>query len=166
MKIVSSTSDADVAERRARQALEWPLREATANILRVSRGSGRPAAVASLMLRAVEAFSAYRDATGTYPASHTIAEILAVSKTASLEAWRASFPTGTDDSDFERWMADGSFDREGAVDDIIRAALQISASRLLKQRTQETCGGHDLFEAVRELESIKEKLRRATYKPR
>lgn len=165
MKVVSSTTGEERAEYQAREALDWPLREAAANVLRVVRGAGKPHKIASLMQDVIGAYLAYRDAAGHYPTPYVIAEILEFSETGSPERWRASFPGEVAEEDFQRWLEDGSFDRHAAIDDIIRASLQICASRLVGQRTQERTAESALYEAIRSLEAARE-ITRKRYKPR
>lgn len=161
MKAISSSSVEDRTEYLARQDLEWPLSEAAANMLRVVRGAGRPYQIASHMTRVLNSFTAYRDAVGHYPASYKIAELLNFSQTRSIEAWRATFPETVSEEDIKRWLRDGTFRREAAIDDVIRACLQICASRLVGQKTQESSAENALFHALRKLEAAQEIWRKS-----
>jgi hypothetical protein len=76
-----------------------------------------------------------------------------VSNERDLDAWLASFPNSPDEVTIKRWVEDGKLERAEAIDKIIRAARQISASRLLNQPTQERIAENALFEGIRELES-------------
>jgi hypothetical protein len=49
------------------EEVERTLRELTANLMRVTRGAGRPFQIGQQAQGLVEALIAYRDATGLYP---------------------------------------------------------------------------------------------------
>ena len=42
MRLVSDQSEADMRRRETREALVWPLRDLTANLLRITKGAGKP----------------------------------------------------------------------------------------------------------------------------
>lgn len=161
MKIVSSQTDEERGEYRARLELRWALRRLAANLLRVVRGAGKPSDLGRQIQEVIEVYLDYREATGHFPESQLVSDALAVSKTDSLEDWKASFPDDVDDSHFERWLQDGSFNQARAVDAIVRASLQIAASRLLNQKTQERSAEHSLSQALDEHERSREEMRRA-----
>jgi hypothetical protein len=54
-------------------------------------------------------------------------------------------------SDIDRWRADGTFDLV-AMDTICSGALQVSASRLVGQKTQERKGESEMLQGIRDFE--------------
>lgn len=157
MKIVSSTSDEEIAQQRATENLNHPLRTLAANLLRIVRGAGRPSELGRQMSDVIDRYIAYREAVGHWPPSETILEILRVSRTDNLDAWVASFRPGIDEASIDRSLKDGTYDRARADDEIVRAALQIAASKLVGQRLQEATGHNDLSGAIRALEAAQRK---------
>ena len=97
---------------------------------------------------------------GHWPPSEVISQILAVRKTETIDAWIASFPGEVDEASVQRWLEDGTFDRESARDDIVRASLQIAASRLVGQKTQERTAEGALVDGIRRREETLDKTRR------
>jgi hypothetical protein len=159
MRLVSENSDAELARRRALERVEAALHELGANMLRVIRGAGRPYELGSQASEFSLAMQAHFDAARMYPSSDELAEMLSISH------------------DFSSHRMD-EIDRQRYHDEerIIRGALQIAASRLLRQRTQEAAGSRDLWKglmsqvdswiAVREERAAAEKLARSVARKR
>jgi hypothetical protein len=111
-KIVASTTDEERAEHRARQDLDYPLRELAANLLRVVRGAGKPYALSRQMSDVLDGFATYREAVGHWPPSEAITQILEITRTNTVDAWIASFPREIDEASVKRWLEDGTYDHE------------------------------------------------------
>jgi hypothetical protein len=139
MRIVSENSDADLARRRALERIEGTLRALTANLLRVTRGAGNAHELGRQAADFIEAVEAHRSSTGTMPMSEEVAAML----------------------DLDQYELLGKLDarersRLLAEQTVIRGALQVVASRLMEQRTQETAGHHEMFEGINRVEDIRE----------
>lgn len=118
MKVVSSRDEREITERRCRDKVEWALRELTANLLRVARGAGRYEAIYNQALQFVIACKEYHEQVGYYPDK----ELPAILNTAP---------------DFD------APELKHAEHKIVRGALQMTASRLLGQWTQERNGENE-----------------------
>jgi hypothetical protein len=136
MRIVSSNSAAELAAQRALDELGWPLSQLAANMLRVVRGAGRPAELEPQMAAVIAIFDRYRAATGAFPGHYEIVE--AISLRAEANARKHT----------DKWSH--------AIDDIVQGSLQIAASQLLGQSTQEAAGRHEVMEGVATIEAIRE----------
>jgi hypothetical protein len=104
MKVVADNNDFE--QRRCRLRVEYALRQLTANLLRVTRGAGRPSEVPAQALSLLEPCQEFRQ-------------------------------VGHDAPDFNH-----------AVHTIVRGALQMTASRLLGQLTQERTGENEFYDRI------------------
>jgi hypothetical protein len=113
----------------------------TANLLRVTRGAGRPGAIVMLAGEFIEACVEYRSLAGTYPPSEILSQML---------EWQR---------DFEYIQRFDDFNQTHILADemMARGALQIVASRLLGQNTQESAGHHELYNGMRDWEEIRDR---------
>lgn len=111
------------------------LRLLTANLLRVTRGAGRPEDLLLQTLTLVECINAYRDAMGIYPAPDMLAAQIRLEKA----------PADTTGG-WEEW--------DDAVHDMVRGALQVAASELLLQPAQARAGRRELFAGYRRIEKM------------
>lgn len=144
MRIVSENSEADIARERALKEIHWAVRELTANLLRVTRGAGRAYEIGSQAQSLVDAFMAYRAAAGYFPSSDEISRALSVSY----------------DGDVERNLSANDLAWLHGERAVVRGSLQIAASRLLGQATQEAAGSSEMHKGLREIEQIREKNRK------
>jgi hypothetical protein len=64
MHTVSENSEADLARQRASDQVEWKIRELTANLLRITRGAGKPYEIMQQMVDLAETMRGYQAATG------------------------------------------------------------------------------------------------------
>jgi hypothetical protein len=131
MRLVSENSDAELARRRALERVEAALHELGANMLRVVRGAGKPYELGAQAAEFSLAMQAHFDIAEMYPSSGELAEML------SIEEDHAGHRMN--DHDRQMYLDEAT---------IIRGALQIAASRLLGQRTQEAAGNSDLWKGV------------------
>jgi hypothetical protein len=76
VRVVISNSEADIAHQRAVRQIEWPLRDLLSNLLRVTRGAGKPHLIGEQAASLVLAFQDYRKVVGLWPASDEIARTL------------------------------------------------------------------------------------------
>jgi hypothetical protein len=152
---VSERSDEEIRKSEAEERLNGPLRELAANILRVVRGAGAPERLGGQMNDCLDAFAKDREAFGHWPAPWTLADILKIENEA--EVWRER--SGLDSPDVQRWSEDGTFDRAEAIHAICKGALQMTASRLLDQKTQAAAVEHEMYGGIRDLEEARERRR-------
>jgi hypothetical protein len=143
MEVVSNQSDEDMAKMRASRAVERASRELAVNVLRVVRGAGKPEDMLSLISSYAKASQEFWDTHRYWPFEET------------REAISYHGEDGTDWSKHE----DHEYNRKCAIDDIIGGALQMAASRLAGQGTQERAGERQLIEGVKALERAHEEGR-------
>ena len=143
MRTVSENSEADLARKAAMAKVGWALRDLTANLIRVTRGAGRPWEIGRQAQALVEACAEYRDAVGPLP-SRELSNALTAEK----------------DREFVEGMSGDHFARYHAEQSIILGALQIVASRLVGQNTQEVAGDHQMFMGLNQLEKISKATKR------
>lgn len=129
----------DDADRSAIQAsaasVRAGLREVAANLLRITRGSGRPELIVAQITALVGVFAAYREVTGEDLKPSDITEALRLEHI-------------TDDED-ELWPV---WDR--AVREMVNGALQVAAAELLGQQAQAATGRRELFAGYRHIEKL------------
>ena len=135
-------NDRQTVEREwARHGIGSPLRNLAANIIRVVRGAGKSYEIGEQCADVLKAFKAYRESVGHWPTSFEIDEALSV------------FTGGPDDTYDEFWSW------RCAQEEIMRGGLQVAASRLVGQRTQENRGQTEMMDGVRALDRIREDRR-------
>jgi hypothetical protein len=140
MRVVSENSDDDLKRRQADEELGHAIRALTANLLRVTRGAGKPYEIGLQAQRAADAGLAYYEAFGRPPGADQYAKYLDIRL----------------DREILSRVSDDEWYRSYAEERIIRASLQISASRLVGQLTQERVAESDLYEAIRGLDEVRE----------
>jgi hypothetical protein len=90
MRIVSENSETDLARQRALDQVDWKIRELTANLLRITRGAGKPYEIMTQMIELAEAIRGYHAATGLSPYADEFARALNVSNDLeTMQHWRA-----------------------------------------------------------------------------
>jgi len=136
IRIIASNSEAELGARLALGDLSFNLRELAANMLRVVRGAGRPENLGRQMAEVVALYARYRDQAGAYPSNYDIHQAI------SLRS------EGNARKHTDKWSH--------AIDDIVQGSLQIAASQLLGQSTQEAAGESELMEGVARIEAIRE----------
>lgn len=144
MKIVAENSESDIKRRQARDEVVWPLTELTANLLRVTRGAGKPYEIGRQAVALINAMQNHWDVVGQYPSSDELTVALDIDPSREfLEGGGEEF-----------------YEEVHAQQQVIRGALQIAASRLLSQRTQESAGERELREGTRGLARVAEARRK------
>ena len=129
----------DDADRSAIQAsalsVRKGLREMTANLLRVTRGSGRPDLIVAQITAFVGLMAAYNDVAGEELKPSDITEALRLEHIPVDES--------------ELWP---EWDR--AVREMVNGALQVAAAELLSQQAQAASGRRELFAGYRHIEKL------------
>jgi hypothetical protein len=145
MRLAAENPHADPARRRAIAAVSWPLRDLASNLMRVVRGAGKPHEIVRQTRALMEAFADYHEATGEPPSADVLADILSIER----------------DPEIIQHLERHQVDRLDAEQLVIHGALQVAASRLVEQKTQETVGRHELHEGVRAIREADDEVRRA-----
>jgi hypothetical protein len=120
-------------------AVRDALREMTANLLRVMRGTGRPEDVVQHAQAFTACCAAYREIVGRDPAPAALAQALRLS----------AAPGADTNGDGENWS---EWDR--AVREMVHGGLQVAAAELLAQHAQAAAGRRELFSGYRDIEKI------------
>ena len=131
MQIGSEQSDPEIVEHAALRRINSRLAELTANLMRVARGAGKPYELEKQTGALFEAFERYRGAVGHGVPSDDLACRLRVRKDL-----------------FDRELSDRDYELDAADEAMVAGALQVAASRLAGQRTQERRGESDMHEAA------------------
>jgi hypothetical protein len=140
-KYLADQEQKAISELAAKQIIEWPLRDLASNVMRVSRGAGKPYEIFDNCCQVVVSFREYFDLQGTAPPSWDISEIL---RFRNLQLRRyGSLPD--DLVDFFERAASG--------------ALRMSAGRLAADKLQASHGENELFESILEIERFRSNRR-------
>lgn len=133
MRIVSDQSDKDVAAHRAEAQAYHALRTLAANLMRITRGAGKPYDLERHAAAFLDAAEAYRAIVGHSLAADNVQNALRVRKEVSTE----NDPV--------------MFEAETAIEEAVSGCLQIAASRLVfdglreKQGEREAISGMDTW---------------------
>jgi hypothetical protein len=130
----------ELERRQRRNKLTYTLRALTANLLRIANGAGRPGDLATQLAACTAAIDAYDDIQGTLPSEDHFQSILDYEA-----AWRDYHP-GTKDAETER---------ERAMSQIRKGALQMVASMLLDQGAQQRRGEKDIYDGIRLMNEVR-----------
>ncbi|TAU91267.1 hypothetical protein ELI41_23380 [Rhizobium leguminosarum] len=114
--------------------LRWPLKTLAANVIRIVRGAGSPAELGRQCAEVVQAYRDYHTALGEWPSSHLISETLSLRH----REYRAT--------------TDRAWEWEEAMRQMVAGGLQVAASQLLKQNTQQRAGESEMFDGLRVIE--------------
>jgi hypothetical protein len=138
----------------AQSEFSWAIRDCAANMLRVIRGAGKPYELMRQMQKALTAAVKFQEVHGYWP-QDVIANDLRLEN--EVEKYRARVREGTlDQATFDRWSNDGTFDRMDTKHIMYRGALQIVASTLIGQTTQERAGDSEFHDGLRAYERARE----------
>lgn len=144
MRVVSENSEADLARQESLYRMGWAVRELTANLLRITRGAGKPHEVMRQVTDLAAAMRGYHAVTGFGPVDE-MAHLPDVS-----ESWET----------MQSWSAENQ-EREYAKQAIRRGVLQIVASRLVGQKPQEAAGDYELQNGMNELKRVQAEANKA-----
>lgn len=143
MKIIAENTDQDIARHHAQLDVEESLRQLSANLLRVIRGAGRPHEIGKQCEDLTVAWQNYREAAGVWPSGELVA--------ASLELETPPWVSGLGEHEAAAWYGKRT---------LTRGVLQMVASELLDQRTQQTAGEHEMYTGLNEITRAREAQRR------
>lgn len=115
--------------------VEPALQNLAANLMRVARGAGDPHRLVWQMTMAIAAFDNYAAEKGHSPSADTLHRLLSIP--------RPSRPAADHD---ERVL-------DSRIDAVVSGALQVAASRLLGQASQEAAGTKEILNAARAMRS-------------
>jgi hypothetical protein len=132
--LVHSQSKDDVALERVETIANQALCELAANLLRVIRGAGAPDSIYGQAFDFCKGVSEFYQLSGKIPDGKTHARALDVSKDVNSETYRSC------DVASKMMLL--------AEEEMVQGALQIVASRLVGQSTQESKGENELFSGV------------------
>ncbi len=141
MYIVSENTEAELAAHRAMTEVEVALVRLAANILRVARGAGKGGEIGDNAAAFVDAMERHREIAGFTPT----AELAPM-----LRRWREPLARLRGE---EYWQAQAELQ-------MVRGALQVVASSLLEQRTQERAGQQELAVGMNTIAGLREAERR------
>lgn len=145
LRVVSSQTSTQIERNQAESDIEYPLRILAANLLRTVRGAGRPDELPGMMLHCLDVLEKYRKVVGHFPKAKVYRRFL------SLDAPHFDPEKWADDREQEankQLSMSGYPERIKGELMIHRGALQVAASRLVRQHTQEVLGEHEMFEGV------------------
>lgn len=126
----------DAARQRANENLRWPLRDLAANLMRITRGAGKPYHLVNEINAVVSALNSYKEAFGHFPDSDTLRQTLNISL----------------DEEKEDRLSDRALLWFYAEEKMMKGGLQMAASKLLGQTPQERMGHREVFEGLTEIE--------------
>lgn len=143
MRIVSQNSDDDLNRRRLEAEFAQALRKLTANLLRVTRGAGKPSAIGLQAQEILDVIDLHEDTFGYFPWAGQIPGY--------LDVW-------VDHRDCAK--RDEEYYRRAEEDQLLRAALQLVASRMLGQHMQEGTAQRDLYAAIEQINRRSDELKK------
>ena len=144
MRLVSENSEADLAKREKLDEVERRFVDLASNVLRVVRGAGKPGDIGDQASALAWAYIEFEKVAGHYPFPEHIAEAANIAPT----------------HDQLSKMSPENYEEVASEHQIIKGALQIAASRLLRQRTQESAGDNEMFEGMRRWEDNRDAANR------
>jgi hypothetical protein len=142
LRVVAENNTTTVNHERHRWLYEQPLRALSANIIRVSRGAGKPDDILADCINVATKFQEYLGLVGVWPPGFEIQEL--------LSAQKSYYPSRAPDYYDEI---------EDATETIISGALRVAAARLVRQDLQERLGERELKDGVRAIERCREEIR-------
>ena len=144
MRIVSENSDEDLKRREIDAEFRWAIRELAANLMRITRGSGKPHEIGRQAQDMINIIDRYRLEVGHFPWARDLSS--------HLDIW-----TGWDEREK---LGEVEFHCQTEEERLLRAALQLVASRMLGQRLQESPAETELLLAIKSLGEAREERRK------
>lgn len=145
LKVVSSQSSTELERNNATSQLEYPFRALAANVLRIVRGAGRPEVLQYQLSTCLQVLDAYRTVVGAYPKAKVFKSFLNLSVFGfDPDEWASEKERAA----LEVLSLSGYPERMEAERMIHRGSLQVAASRLMSQHTQEIAGEHEMYQGV------------------
>jgi hypothetical protein len=136
------------------EELSGVIRDVAANMLRIIRGAGKPYDLLRQIKTVVEVADRFQHLHQRFP-SDIIANILRLESEAETIIARVREGDGFSQSDVDRWLADGTFEKMWAEHTVLCGSLQIIASDLVGQTTQKTAGQREFRDGLREVERVR-----------
>ncbi|MBY3134779.1 hypothetical protein [Rhizobium laguerreae] len=134
IRLAVENDQPELARRTAEIDLRWPLKTLAANVIRIVRGAGSPAELGRQCADVVQAYRDYHAALGEWPSSYLVSETLSLRH-------RENHAT-----------SDRAWEWEEAMRQMVAGGLQVAASQLLKQNTQQRAGESEMFDGLRVIE--------------
>ena len=141
MHVASETSKEEVAHARHFPAVEWALRDLTANLMRVAAGAGSSYLISRQVVTVLEAFRDYGEAAGVMPSYWHLDHAFDAARGHDL------YERSIDD----RWH------HLAAEQHIVVGALRMAASRLVCQQAQERAGEGRMYQGLNEVFDLRKK---------
>jgi hypothetical protein len=136
----------------------WAIRECAANMLRIIRGAGKPHELLIQMRKVIDTAIKFQEAHGYWPQNEIVSKLGLEDK--KFECLERGHSGDLAQVHIDRWSEDGTFDEMSAEHSVYRGVLQIIASRMIGQNTQERAGDSEFHEGLRELQEVREQRRR------
>jgi hypothetical protein len=95
MKVVSENSENDLSRKRWEGEVAWALRTLTANLIRITRGAGKPYEIVRQVGELIEALRGYYEAVGHWPPSDELGNAL------SFDSWEEFSKLSPEHQEFE-----------------------------------------------------------------
>jgi hypothetical protein len=146
LRVVSENDAKALARDRALGNIDFAIRDLAANLMRVTRGAGKAVLLFRQCTELAKSMSEYHEITGHLPEDFRIQKALSV---------RSSMLDDIKGEDNLEWTA--------AIDEMLHGALQMAASRLVHQISQEQAGESQLLAGARRIQLSNEK-RNAKFK--
>jgi len=128
-------------------------------MLRIIRGAGKPHEAVGPDAEHNRSCSRFRVSTGTGPQDVITNDLRVFDE---LHDCRGRIKNGTlDEATYDRWWDDGTFEVSMAERRMYRGALQMIASELIGQSTQQRAGESEFHEGLFALEKAREKRQKA-----
>jgi hypothetical protein len=134
--------------------LSGALRDVAANMLRIIRGAGKPYDLLRQIKTVVDVADRFQHLHQRFP-NDIIANSLRLESEAETIIARARAGDRFSQSDVDRWLEDGTFEKMWAEHTVLCGSLQIIASDLIGQTTQKTAGQREFRDGLREVERVR-----------
>ncbi|RUM21510.1 hypothetical protein EFD56_03240 [Rhizobium phaseoli] len=134
IRLAVENDQRELDRRNAELDLHWPLKRLAANVIRIVRGAGRPEELGRQCADVVQAYRDYHEALGEWPSSYLIGDTLSIRH----REYRAK--------------TDRAWEWEDAIHQMVAGGLQVAASQLLGQNTQQRAGESEMFDGLRVIE--------------
>jgi hypothetical protein len=153
VRLVSSRPEEEIRRLMARDGIALPLRQLAANLMRVANGAGKPHEIIRQLSDCLLALREYCTAHQAAPSPEEISAILSYES-----VWREHRPWIEERRQDARALDPGDTsedEREAAMQEIRRGALQMVAAMLLNQTPQRSSGEHRVAMAIRNIEEVR-----------
>ncbi|EHM02027.1 hypothetical protein HMPREF9946_01545 [Acetobacteraceae bacterium AT-5844] len=143
MHLVAENTPEQIRERELLDRLRWALRELAANLMRITRGAGKPYDVVDQIASLITIVADYQKLTGRAVPMEAFSDALVIQR----------------DWDGLAEISDGARERLRATEQVVEGALQVAASRLLGQTTHASRGTNEMFDGMHRIRDLNEKER-------